>query len=705
MRKILLPVVLLLIAIMLGNTHSIASNNYLTHLPMVTRVGNVWLGPDGGRPVSLAVDPATPTNVYTGSWGAGVFKSLDAGSSWFPITRGLGNMFINSLAIDPIHPQVLYAGTYHDQIFKSIDGGQSWFWSGTGIQAEAIVYTIAIDPQNTNNLYIGTRGISNNGLPPWNGVLYKSTDAGSTWRPVLQNVGGLEAQDWVYCLTVNPQAPQYIYAATHEHGVYRSINYGESWFYSSEGLETDDDRTGRAILVDWELPNPYRVYYGAWRGAGVYLSRDNGGAWEVLNDGLLGMPIYSMSMSPKDAATIYLSTFSVGILRTTDRGNSWLPRGLSTDDIYTVAINPQNDAILYAGTAGNGLFRSLDEGATWQHSQVGFRNADVTSVVIPSSSEHLFTALFGGGVLESQDGGANWTEINTGLTDKFVVQLVVDPAHPNLIYALTTNGGLLRYDTLIGTGWVYVGEDLPLGGSTQSVFSVEDPRASRETLLDELPSAANRPEGLPDAENLLSMVFSPSSPNVVYLGTGGSGMYKSLNGGRDWFPSGLEGQFVRSVAVDPANANTVYAAVRTDTASYVRASTDGGGNWITLNMPFYVREVYALAVATDGTGDLYAGTEIGLVVYRQATGWTTSGLGGIGVIAVVTDAQHSGMVFVGTSNGAYYSINAGATWVYGPDELAGLTVQSISFDPFQPQGIYFGTKTLGILQAILDPNE
>ena len=705
MRKIFLPFILLLIAFGAANGPGNADQVILTHLPLVTRAGNTWLGPDGGRPVSLAVDPANPATVYAGSWGAGMYKSVDAGASWFPINNGLGNMFINSLAIDPTQPQVLYAGTYRNQVYKSVDGGGSWFWSGNGIQVEAIVYTIAIDPVNTANLYIGTRGVSNNGLPPWNGVLYKTTDGGLTWRAVLQNIGGLEAQDWVYSIAVNPQAPQYVYAATHEHGVYRSVNYGESWFYSSEGLETGDDRTGRAIIVDAQLPYPYRVYYGAWRGNGVYLSLDNGGAWETLNDGLLGIPVYAMSMSPQDAATIYLSTFSVGILRTTNRGETWQPGGLSAEDIYAVAINPQNDAVLYAGTAGNGLFRSLDAGGSWQHSQAGFHNADVSSLIIPTDPDHLFTALFGGGVLESSDGGANWAEINTGLTDKWVVQLVLDPAHPNLIYALTTTGGLFRYDILIGTGWVNVGEDLPQSSNPQPIYRADDPRASRETVLDEPPATANHMDGLPEAENLLSMAFAPSSPNVAYIATGGAGLYKSLNGGRDWFLIGLEEQYVRSVAVHPTNANTVYAAVSTDTVEYVRMSTDGGANFVTLTLPWYVRDVYSLAVMVDGSGELFAGTDLGLLRYIPASGWTTTGISGISVVVAVTDAQHPGMVFAGTSNGLYYSTDSGATWKSGPDELTGLTVQSISFDPLQPQVIFVGTKTQGILKAALDLSE
>jgi photosystem II stability/assembly factor-like uncharacterized protein len=697
MRKFFIPIFLFIIALALGSTSGIASDSYLTYLPMVTRAGNTWLGPDGGRPVAIAVDTSNPATVYAGSWGAGMFKSVDGGSTWFQINTGLGNWFINSLAIDPLQPQVLYAGTYRDQVYKTVDGGQSWFWSGTGIQAEAIVYTIAIDRLNPNLLYAGTRGISNNGKPPWNGVLYKSEDAGQTWRAVLQNVGGLDAQDWVYCVTANPQASNYVYAATHEHGVYRSINYGESWFYSSEGLETDDDRTGRAIVVDWQLPYPYRTYFGTWRGNAVYLSVDNGGSWETLNDGLIGFPVYAITMSPQDAATLYLSTFSIGILRTTDHGDTWLPRGLQSDDIYTVAINPQNDSTLYAGTAGNGLFRSLDDGATWQHSQAGFRNADVTSLVMPSGSQHLIPSLCGGGVQESLDGGSSWTEINSGLTDKFVVQLVVDPTHTNLIYALTSDG-LFRYDTLVGSGWVYVGEDLPKSSSSQPIFSAEDPRASRETLLQELAPPANLTEGLPEAENLLSMVYAPSSPNIAFLGTGGSGIYKSLNGGRDWFFSGLEGLIVRSVAVDPLNANKVYAV--SASGGYVRASYDGGGSWSVLDM--YAPAVYSIAVATDGTGALYLGTSLGVMRYTTSTGWTDTGLTGISVPVVITDLAHPGLVFAGTGNGAYYSFDGGATWKYGPSDLAGLTVQSISFDPLQPQVGFFGTKTQGILQANLN---
>ncbi len=78
--------------------------------------------------------------------GVGVYKSMDGGLNWQSANHGLTNLYINSLAIDPTHPSTLYAGTYHNQVYKSQDGGNSWIWSGTGMQDQAIVYTIAIDP-------------------------------------------------------------------------------------------------------------------------------------------------------------------------------------------------------------------------------------------------------------------------------------------------------------------------------------------------------------------------------------------------------------------------------------------------------------------------------------------------------------------------------------------------------------------------------
>ena len=153
MRKITLLITLLFCLTLTGST-ALSQTNIQVYLPLIANLDtSAWLGPDGGSVVAVALDPQNPETVYAGTWGRGVFKSVDGGASWLPATNGLDNLYIQSLAVDPLVPSVLYAGTYKDGMYKSLDGGQSWFAINTNIQAEAIVYTIAIDRSDSNYIY------------------------------------------------------------------------------------------------------------------------------------------------------------------------------------------------------------------------------------------------------------------------------------------------------------------------------------------------------------------------------------------------------------------------------------------------------------------------------------------------------------------------------------------------------------------------
>ncbi|HJW90693.1 MAG TPA: hypothetical protein VJ436_08640 [Anaerolineales bacterium] len=140
------------------------------------------------------------------------------------------------MAIDPANPATLYAGTYKGKVYQSNDGAATWQIANDGIQDNAIVYSIVIDPQNTQRVYAATRGNSNNGDRPWAGVVYRSEDAGATWIPSLYDLGGADYQDWVYALEINPNAPQIIFAATHEHGPVRSDDFGNTWKILENGI-------------------------------------------------------------------------------------------------------------------------------------------------------------------------------------------------------------------------------------------------------------------------------------------------------------------------------------------------------------------------------------------------------------------------------------------------------------------------------------
>ncbi len=280
-KRILIPTILaclFLVASYLSSAgQSMTSHAYL---PLVSHDQSSWIGPYGGFLISIAIDPTNPQLVYAGSWGAGVFKSQDGGQNWQASNHGLGNLYINSLALDPARPAILYAGTYKNQVYKSIDHGNSWTWSGTGMQDQAIVYAIAIDPLSPNTVYAATRGISNNGNPPWNGVVYRSNNAGQTWISVLQDVGGVDVQDWVYSLAVSPFHDNNVYAATHEHGPYHSSTYGDTWYSIHDGINDD---SGRAIAISPEYRDGTTIYYGVWHFDTLYKTINGGDDWFLAN--------------------------------------------------------------------------------------------------------------------------------------------------------------------------------------------------------------------------------------------------------------------------------------------------------------------------------------------------------------------------------------------------------------------------------------
>jgi photosystem II stability/assembly factor-like uncharacterized protein len=662
-------------------------------IPVVNNDLSGWLGPDGGSIVSIAVDPLNPQVIYAGTWGSGVFKSQDGGESWHLTSQGLDNLFINSLAIDPVEPSTIYAGTYKSKLYKSVDAGNSWVLSANGMQDKAIVYTIVIDPLSHNIVYAGTRGISNNGNPPWKGVVYKSIDAGLNWSPVLTDVGGVNQQDWAYSLAVEPVNHSSVFAAMHEYGPYHSLTYGNSWNSAYSGI---DDYSGRAIVINPDTSNGTILYYGVWHDDAVYKSYNGSNSWSPINRDIKYTKVYGMAIDPIHTDTVYLATFTRGVLKTIDGGNYWNSSGLTSDLIYTIAVDPISPAKVFAGTAGDGFQLSLNSGVSWQASNTGIENSTLTTVLVsPTNPERIFASVLGAGVYQSYNHGRDWTQYNTGLGDKFVHSMVQDPSSPKLIYALTDTGGLYQNDTNTTNGWVKVGQGLPLAEFSTPAFPADHPLATYE-MEEYFPDPAEiNTVNQPTSAILLTMVYAPSSQQTAYMGTGGSGVYKSTNGGTSWTTAGLTGETVPSIAVDPTNSNLVYAA--TNTPGSLKISQNGGGIWTDASLAV---TFYSLATSLASPGILYAGTSNGIYSYQAGT-WVNLGLEGMAVTALATDPVQPDKIFAGTTSGAYYSTDGGLSWKFVDQDLTGYTIQSINIDPIRNSWIYFSTKTHGIYLATI----
>jgi photosystem II stability/assembly factor-like uncharacterized protein len=656
-------------------------------LPVVSYNLTGWIGPYGGTIIAIAYDPVDPQIVYAGSYGSGVFKSTDGGRNWFSVNHGLTNRYVYSLAINPQDTSMIYAGTYRGQVYKTNDGGNSWEWSGNGMQADAIVYSIAIDPFAPDILYAATRGDSTNGHNPWNGVVYRSLDGGLSWMPSLFDVGGTNIQDWAYSVIVNPNKHDQVFAASHENGPYRSNNSGDTWNNIDNGI---DDRSGRALVISPQPQYSTILYHGVWHFASVYKTTNSGDLWKGASRSIPNVMVYNMAIDPFSVDTVYVASFSDGILKTIDGADYWLYAGLFTNKIYSIAVNPSLTNNLLTGTAGDGIYRSADSSNSWQHSNTGIDNALVTSLVhsLPDAKK-LYASVYGGGVYQSENRGQTWQELNTGLSDKWVHYLILDPANSERLYALTDTGGLFRNDLNNNSGWVKTGAGLPLTIQPMPAFPADHPFATLEMQeYDTTPQVAI--STTQETTGLLTMIYAPSNPQVAYIGTNGHGVQRSSDGGSTWLPAGLGGNVIYSLAVDPSDSNLLYAA--TGYPGSMKMSSNGGVSWLNAELSLYF---YTLLASPSETGVVYAGTNAGVYLYQSGV-WTALGLSDQSVTALAFDPHRAGVIYAGTTSGAYYSPDGGNSWYFASDQLSDQTIQMISFDQSIPNVVYFSTKTHGI---------
>ncbi|GAP05247.1 MAG TPA: hypothetical protein DEQ80_11075 [Anaerolinea thermolimosa] len=665
---------------------------FQAYLPVIMRSEPpLWMGPFGGSVVVITPDPTNGSVIYAGTWGAGVYKSTDAGVSWSPARSGLWNLYINSMAVDPRNGLNVYAGTYGDGIFKSTDGGASWVQASNGLQGGAIVYAIAIDPENPNRLYAATRAMSR-GNPPWSGIVYKSENGGASWRAVLQNIGGANQQDWVYSLAVLPRDPNFILAAAHEYGVYRSLNYGDSWSAANNGIT---DFSGRAVVFDPRYRNPSTAFYGVWHRSGLFKTTTDANLWRLITDGIIDSKIYSMGLAidPNNPNRLFAATFSGGVLRSTNSGESWSSVGFGNQWVYSVAVNPANSNLIYAGLVSNGLYRSTDGGNSWAASYQGLSQIGVSSLVgFPGDPASLIIGAQG--VLRTTNLGASWAPVGSSLPADTVNLLLQHPQNPRLLFALTQASGLYRINLNTETTWSKLQEVPPTPAGEIAAHPLSPRNEIQELLPPDETDLLLQPQAVPGGA-LLSMAFAPSSSNIAYLGSGGNGVYRSTDGGSTWSAAGLGGQTVWGLAVDPANPSRVFAA--TSVSGTVKLSENAGASWVDTSLPGAIP--YTLAFSPDDPGTLFAATSKGVFSKTGNGEWSLRGLSGVVVTAITPHPSRPGWIFAGSNSGAYFSTDGGNTWNPGPAGLEWLGIKAIVVDPNNPHYVYYCTASSGVFRA------
>ena len=331
-----------------------------------------------GRVYGMVIDQSNQNIMYACGLDQGVNKTTNVGLNWSQVNNGLNNIQVQAIAISKNNPQYLYAGTASGTnagIYKTTNGGTSWTLVNTGITETVAVQALIVHPDNPNIAWVCIF----DGLADAVNGLYKTTDGGANWFPIINGIGPIKN---FLSLAMSPTDPNTIYAGssflvtgqTGPSAIYKSTDGGANWFLSSTGMPTDPTEINPVRTIQVSEVNPNIVAAGLFMNTangGFYLSTDAGANWIKKHNGLpttTGTLIRSLAIRPVLPNQFYVgldrSTLTdIGIFITTDAGDNWVSFNggtmLNTYGIRALAFNSTGNHTLFAGcgsATGQGVY-------------------------------------------------------------------------------------------------------------------------------------------------------------------------------------------------------------------------------------------------------------------------------------------------------------------------------------------------------------
>ncbi len=347
-----------------------------------------------GRIVDLAVAESDVFKFYVASATGGVYKTSDNGITLNPVFENEGTHSVGAIALHQRDTSIVWVGTgeranrqsssWGDGVYKSTDGGETW--TNMGLRDSKHIGRIALHPDDADLVYVAAMG--HLWGPNEERGLYRSTDGGNTWQPILQ----IDENTGVVDVALDPEDPAVVYAASYQrerrpwgfHGggpgsaLYRSTDGGDTWERLTgpgvtRGLpEGDIGRIGISIyrsdprIVYASVEQGYRYNASTAyteRRAGIYRSEDRGESWELMSD-WNPRPMYAsqITVDPSDDQRVYMvNSYSFS----DDGGRTFTvpPQSLHGDD-RLVWVNPADSRhVMKADDGGLGI--SYDRGLNW----------------------------------------------------------------------------------------------------------------------------------------------------------------------------------------------------------------------------------------------------------------------------------------------------------------------------------------------------
>jgi len=639
----------------------------------------------GGRAVAVAGVPGDSTTFYFGAVNGGIWKTSDAGTVWKPIFDNQPVGSIGAIAVAPSDPKTIYAGTGEsdirsdlssgDGVYKSVDAGSTW--THVGLEDTRQISRIVVDPRDPNVVYVGALGHAY-GPNEQRGV-FKSIDGGTHWAKVLDQGSEIGIADLAIC----SGNPQILFAGTwNTHrppwstyapidgpggGLYRSQDAGKTWSrLSGNGLpEGDWGRIGIDVAPDGK-----RVYaLIQTKKGGLYRSDDGGDTWTLENADprLTSRAWYfsSIAIDPQNADVIYIP--NIALYRSEDGGKTIsIVRGApGGDDYHQIWIDPRNSASMVLGT-DQGTTVSLDRGQTWstwynqptaqlyhvitdnQFPYVVYgAQQDSGSAAVPSRTDH--------GQITPRD----WFPAG-GSESGYIAP---DPRDSNIIYLSGTYGEVARYNRRTGLSQDITPWPVPTFGSeinqrkyrdpwtpvllfspadsttlylgTQYVMKTVDGGLHWQTISPDLTGSTqhggDRLEGPTTTENakqrgygvVFTVAASVLDRNTIWAGSDTGLIHLTRDGGKTWkdvTPAGLTAwskiSFIEASHFDPAVAYAAVDRSRLDDQSpYLYRTRDYGASWQLITNGIAAHAfLRGIREDTERKGLLFAGTELGVYV-------------------------------------------------------------------------------------------
>lgn len=683
----------LLIAQRGGGSNSSSKDELSLDAFKMRNIGPAFLS---GRIADIAIHPDDENVWYVAVGSGGVWKTVNAGTTWKPLFDKEASYSTGCITIDPNNPSTIWVGSgenvggrhvgFGDGVYRSRDAGTTW--ENMGLKKSEHISKIIVHPENSDVVWVAAQG------PLWNKGgergLYKTTDGGKNWNKVL----GDDVWTGVTDLMMDPRNPDLLYAATWDRhrtvaaymgggpgtGIHRSMDGGETWEKLKTGLPNSNmGKIGLAISPQ----NPDVVYAAIELDrtkGGVYRSADKGSSWKKMSDAVSGAtgPHYYQELyaSPHKFDRLYL--MNVRVLTSEDGGKTFvqLKEEQKHSDNHVIVFKKDDPDYLMLGTDA-GIYESFDLAQTWRY----FKNLPLTQYYkVAVNNAEPFYHIFGGTQDNGSTGGPVATDEREGIANKHWYktlfadghQSATDPQYNDIIYAETQQGGLHRID--LTTGEQVMVQPQAQAGDPHERFNWDAP-----------------------------ILVSPHDPSRLYFAS--YRVWKSNSRGDDW--TAISGDLTRneervtlpimgrqqswdnawdvnamsnyntitSLSESPVKQGLLYAG--TDDG-YIAVSDNDGGDWT--RIPVTRMGAPERSFVNDIKADLYDENTVYVVLDNHKEGdfrpmvykSTDKGASWRSVVSnipdrtltwrIVQDHQKPGLMFLATEFGIYTTLDGGGKW-------------------------------------------